>query len=165
MFVLHAEHVSLFICVLFLVVRTNEAAVLKTRWNPVVLKVTKERQQLAADGRETGDFHGRTKPQLFQQILGLIPGSPFTFNIEKWRSIVSCGLFHNLTANTVNTADGVYLNVSGYESSSIMLSPEITVTTSLENPEIVGGVRISVHEPYHSCTVWRANCMVCRVCW
>jgi hypothetical protein len=137
------QHLWLSISVLLVLIGSNEAAVLKTRWNPVVLTMVKG-HQLTANGREKGDHQGRTKPQLFQQIMGLVPGSPFTFNMDKWRSIVSSGLFHNLTANTVNTVDGVYLNVSGYETSSIMLSPEITVTTSLENPEIVGGVCIPV---------------------
>jgi hypothetical protein len=130
-----------YVAILLLLVRPGISAVLKTRWTPVVLNVIKERQQ-AANSREKGDTQGRSKPLLFQQILGLTPGRPFTFNIDKWRALVSSGLFHNLTANTVNTPDGVYLNVTGYESSSIMISPEITVTTSLENPEIVGGVCI-----------------------
>lgn len=110
------------------------AVTITTRLNPVVLHIDKK----GAGGRQ----QGRTKPEMIQRIMGLIPGTQFCFDLEKWRSIVSSGLFHNLTVQTVATSTGAYVNVSGTEAPSLSIAPEISVTASLESPEVQGGVRV-----------------------
>ena len=111
------------------------SSVAHVRRNPIVLNVVK-----MASNSTSRSHQGRTKPQLFQQVLNLKPGKVFSFDLDKWRSIVKSGLFQNLTVNVLSNERGAYLNISGYERPSISLSPEITVTASVDNPQIIGGV-------------------------
>jgi hypothetical protein len=83
----------------------------------------------------------RTKGLFFEDALGLERGKPFAFNIDSWRAIQRSGLFRNLTATAHATDDGqVTLYVSGEEMPSIRFSPEVSVATSVVNPEVAGGV-------------------------
>lgn len=85
---------------------------------------------------------GRTKPLFFERVLGLHAKTPFQFDIDKWHELVKCGLFRNLTARTSMAPDGgVVLHVTGDELPSSSLAPEVSVIASLDNPEVVGGVR------------------------
>ena len=86
----------------------------------------------------------RTSPLLFKQSLGLIPGQPFVFNLDKWRRLQSCGLFKDLTAKgrTDPKSGDVYLEVSGKELPSLKITPEIAVGASLESPEATGGISL-----------------------
>lgn len=110
-----------------------------TRWNPVVMHVVKKNH--IGPSNCSGIVPGRTKPLLIQQIMGLSPGAPFIFNIDKWRSIVTSGLFHNLSVQTIDSGLGAFLNISGYEAPSVTLAPEVTISASMDNPEVLGGVR------------------------
>lgn len=126
------------VCVL-LVAPAVVGSRLQTRWNPVVVNVLKRTNAHASN--TSVDIPGRTSPVLFQQIMGLQPGAPFHFNLEKWRALVTSGLFHNVSVQTCDSKLGAYLNITGYEAPSVTLSPEVTVTASLNSPEIHGGVR------------------------
>lgn len=85
----------------------------------------------------------RSKPLLFQQVLGLTPGTDFDFNVEKWRALQSCGLFQNLTARTIVKDDGIALLIEGTEGPSLKFAPEISVGGSVTDPQVSGGVSIS----------------------
>lgn len=125
-------------CVLLLA-QTVLCSRLQTRWNPVVVNVLK---RTSTHGSNTSvDIPGRTSPVLIQQIMDLKPGAPFHFNWEKWRAIVTSGLFHNVSVQTCDSKLGAYLNITGYEAPSVTISPEVTVKASLESPEVHGGVR------------------------
>jgi hypothetical protein len=112
---------------------------LQTRCNPVVLNVGKKTKN--DQSKANTDLPGRTSPVLIQQLMGLQPGTPFEFNIQKWRAISTSGLFHNITVQAVESKLGAYLNITGYEAPSIAVAPEITVSASLDSPEVHGGVR------------------------
>lgn len=84
---------------------------------------------------------GRTKEVFFREVLGLQPGKPFLFSIDRWRLLQSCGLFYNLTATSTTTPDNkVQLVIAGFEKPSISFSPEVTLLASIESPQIMGGV-------------------------
>jgi hypothetical protein len=84
---------------------------------------------------------GRTKEVFFREVLGLEPGKPFLFSIDRWRLLQSCGLFYNLTASSTTTPDDkVQLVIAGFEKPSISFSPEVTLLASIESPQIMGGV-------------------------
>ena len=117
-------------------------ATMITRKYPVVLKVFKLTNGTTA-------VPGRTKPLFIQETLNLSQGKIFKFDIDKWKDVISSGLFQNLTVNSVHTEEGVYLNITGFETPSLSLSPEATFTASLDNPEILGGVSIFI---YYSCS-------------
>jgi hypothetical protein len=86
----------------------------------------------------------RTKGLFFEEALGLQRGKPFMFNIDKWRAIQRCGLFRNLTATAHASDDGeITLTISGEELPSIRFSPEVSVATSITNPEVAGGLSFS----------------------
>eukprot|EP01040_Poterioochromonas_malhamensis_P013335 gene13335-14650_t len=82
----------------------------------------------------------RSKPLLFQQVLGLTPGTDFDFNVEKWRALQSCGLFQNLTARTIVKDDGIALLIEGTEGPSLKFAPEISVGGSVTDPQVSGGL-------------------------
>lgn len=92
--------------------------------------------------------NGRTNPSFFLSVLGIHPGQPFEFNLQKWKAIQHSGLFYNLTALSKLTPHGVVLNISGYELPSISFSPEATLVASIDNPEIIGGVSILYYIAY-----------------
>lgn len=104
---------------------------IRTHSQPVVLNMKKYNNELCS-----------TKPQFFQQVLGLQSGSPFKLNFDKWRSLKQSKLFSNLTASMANAPDGsVYLNISGVEQPSMHFAPEVGMSgVQLDNPEIFGGV-------------------------
>lgn len=120
-----------------------------TSRRPIVLKL--QRIPLQSSSNETHDTANpepaRTKGLLFQQVLGVVPGKPFQFNYPKWKSLQRSGLFSNLTAKSVVHEDGIALEISGTEMSTIYIAPEATVQASLEHPSVSGGVRI-VNLPY-----------------
>lgn len=90
----------------------------------------------------------RSKPLFFQQTLGIREGQPFIFDIAKWQDLQRCGLFRNLTAKATTNENGeVILKICGEELSSITFSPEIEATTSIERPEVSGGVSFIVAIP------------------
>lgn len=82
----------------------------------------------------------RSRTALFQHVLGLVPGEEFDFHLPKWKALQRCGLFFNLTARTVVVDHQVQLNISGIELPSITFAPELTLTPSLRDPELSGGV-------------------------
>lgn len=86
----------------------------------------------------------RTKPKLFENVLGLFPGTPFEFRIDRWRALQSCGLFGNLTARSFSDENGVALLITGVERPSITFQPEASVGLSLTNPDINGGVSLTL---------------------
>lgn len=95
----------------------------------------------------------RSKPLLFQQVLGLTPGTDFDFNVEKWRALQSCGLFQNLTARTIVQEDGIALFIEGTEGPSLKFAPEISVGGSVTDPQVSGGVSLIVYCNLLKCTV------------
>jgi hypothetical protein len=84
----------------------------------------------------------RTSPLFFQRLLGIIPGQKWDFDVEKIKAIEKSGLFKNLTIAIRNSESGIQLNISGCELPSIAVSPELSFATSIEKPDITGGVRV-----------------------
>lgn len=86
----------------------------------------------------------RTSPHLFRRTLELPTDSdiPFKFDILKWRSLQSSGLFANLTAQLYMANESVALSISGVELPSIFVSPQLSFSPSLSNPEFTGGVSV-----------------------
>lgn len=82
-----------------------------------------------------------TRPDFFSNVLGLAPGQPFHFDLDKWRQIQRCGLFSNLTARVLEETGQVRLNITGIELPAITISPEVSVAASLERPEMSGGIK------------------------
>lgn len=82
----------------------------------------------------------RSVPLLFQQLLGIVPGEPFHFDLNRWRVIQNCGLFANLTARTVSRNGTVSLIISGDELPAITFAPEFSVGASITRPEVSGGM-------------------------
>jgi len=115
---------------LFVCAASLSTAVLVTSPHPIVSNIRKSNHQL-----------GTTKPVFFQQVLGLKPGKAFNFNIEKWKALVHSGLFSNLTARSYEHPDGVVLNITGVELPTTYFTPEASIVASLDNPEVLGGVR------------------------
>ena len=115
---------------LFLCAASLSGAVLITSPHPIISNVRKTNRQM-----------GATKPIFFQQVLGLKPGKAFNFNIEKWKALVHSGLFSNLTARSFEHPDGVVLNITGVELPTTYFTPEASIVASLDNPEVLGGVR------------------------
>jgi hypothetical protein len=96
-------------------------------------------QQKSSNSNRLND--GRSKSQLFQNILGLQPGQEFSFDFAKWRALQVSGLFENLTANTALDSSGnIFINVSGVETPSRTITPELTVIASRGIPQVLGGV-------------------------
>ena len=84
---------------------------------------------------------GRTRSLFFERALGLVPGKPFVFSIDRWLEIQRCGLFRNLTAKTItDNYDNVALQINGIENPSLSISPELGLSLSFVRPEISGGV-------------------------
>ena len=99
---------------------------------PIILNINK-----------AGKGEGTTKPLLFQRVLNIEPGCAFTFNMDKWKSLVKCGLFANLTAYSSLASDGgVVLNITGTELPTTYFTPEASIVASIESPEVLGGVRM-----------------------
>jgi hypothetical protein len=96
-------------------------------------------QQKSSNSNRLND--GRSKSHLFQNILGLQPGQEFSFDFAKWRALQVSGLFENLTANTALDSSGnIFINVSGVETPSRTITPELTVIASRGIPQVLGGV-------------------------
>lgn len=83
---------------------------------------------------------GRTRVKFFEKVLGIRPGAPFEFSLDKWRAIQHCHLFHNITGRTFESEDGVVVEISAFENPSISVKPELSVGLSSSNPDISGGV-------------------------
>jgi len=109
----------------------GSAIIYKTSGQPIVLNVKKSDERICT-----------SKPLLFQRVLGIEPGSAFTFNIDKWKALTKCGLYANLSAHSSLAPDGgVMLNISGTELPTSYFTPEASIVASLETPEVLGGVR------------------------
>ena len=66
---------------------------------------------------------------------------PFQIDLKKWRSLKSSHLFSNLSAKSVPDENGdLSLVITGIELPSRHFSPEVSLTASLTNPEVAGGV-------------------------
>lgn len=82
----------------------------------------------------------KTKQKFFTQLLDLRSGANFTLNINKWKAIQESGLFYNLTARVHESPDGIVMDIKGKELPSITFAPEVSLSPSLDRPEISGGV-------------------------
>lgn len=85
---------------------------------------------------------GRTRASFFERVLGIRPGEPFDFPLEKWRSIQQSHLFHNITGRTYQADDGIAMEITAIENPSITVKPELAVGLSPSNPDISGGLLI-----------------------
>lgn len=136
-------YVRVILCSLLL---TNYALALlrSTMKDPVQLSVFRRPKSVNDTMIDTSSWpRGRSKGLMFQRILGISPGKPFVFNLDKWQALQHCGLFSNLTARSIApTNDSVQLLVSGIERPSIVFAPELAVASTLTNPEVSGGVRL-----------------------
>lgn len=97
---------------------------------PVALDLTRAQLKNATTG-EYELFPGkrpRTRDSFFLGALGLEPGAPFELDYGKWREVVRCGMFRNLTAKivAVGAGDEVTLKISGMEMPSITFAPEVS---------------------------------------
>lgn len=90
--------------------------------------------------KASSDIQGRSKPQLFQRILGIIPGKPFSFDENRLKALGQYDLFQNLTINTHQTDKGTSLCISGTELPSRKFSRGVSFSGS----EIIGQVTIEV---------------------
>eukprot|EP01038_Epipyxis_sp_PR26KG_P010197 gene10197-13717_t len=85
----------------------------------------------------------RTRPSFFQKLLNIFPGEDFKYlSLTKWQAIQQCGLFSNLSLRVIDFKNNgtVGFLVTGNELPSIYFSPEISISASIENPDIAGGV-------------------------
>lgn len=114
------------------------ASYLRTAKHPIVLKLSPVNSLNTTSTKSLRSV--RTKELFFQETLGVLPGSNFTFNVDRWVSIQQSGLFKNLTARTLLGDDGVFLEISGQELPSITFTPEISVDGIQKGPELSGGV-------------------------
>jgi len=90
---------------------------------------------------EARDKEVRSKPVLFQNVLGIVPGTPFQFDLSKWRLLQACGLFSNLTAKTVSRDGELVMIVSGDELPAIQFAPEVALgAKTIEKPEVSGNL-------------------------
>jgi outer membrane protein assembly factor BamA len=60
--------------------------------------------------------------------------------MDKWAMLQRSGLFSNLTARVLHNNGEVKVYISGAELPSSRFSPELSVSTSVTNPELCGGV-------------------------
>ena len=118
---------------------------------PVIVNL----QRLLPGGENNGTIArpSRSRPLLFQQVLGLSPNGDFEFNVDKWRALQSSGLYINLTASTEMLDDGVALHIKGIERPSLKFAPEISVSGSLSEPKVTGGVSYRLSWSLSSLTV------------
>ena len=90
---------------------------------------------------EARDKEVRSKPELFQNVLGVVPGAPFQFDLSKWRLLQACGLFSNLIAKTVSRDGELVMIVSGDELPAIQFAPEVALgAKTIEKPEVSGNL-------------------------
>ena len=84
----------------------------------------------------------RSSPLLFQRALGLKPGQPFIFRLDKWKGLQASGLFRELTAKgkTDPKTGNIFVEIKGQELPSVRFTPEVSVGASIENPEASGGI-------------------------
>lgn len=110
---------------------------------PVALNL-KTYKQMLSENKNTTDLlkrdDVRTKPFLFQKVLGLKPGKIFEFPMDRWRALKESGLYYNLTVQTIIKNNEAYLNISGVERPCVTFAPELSVGSSLSNPNVAGGV-------------------------
>lgn len=135
-------------CVLMLFLFSISAAILKTSTMPIHLALNRvslgpNATQIVESSRSV-----RSKPKLFENVLGLFPGTPFEFRIDRWRALQYCGLFGNLSVRSISDNNGVALIISGVERPSITFQPEASVGLSLTNPDINGGVSLTLFSFY-----------------
>jgi hypothetical protein len=114
-------------------------APLKTSSRPVYLTLRRNPVN-ATLNPDDSDCTVRTRPSFFREVLNLVPGRAFEFDLLKWQQIKQSGLFSNLTARAAMTTDGAALFIEGDELPAITFSPEITLSASLEDPQVAGGV-------------------------
>lgn len=137
------------IVAVLLIVRLFDA-VLNTAKTPVILKLSRKSvTQSNITESVDSSLQPRSKPKLFEKVLGLEPGEPFNLQLEKWSMLQQSGLFRNLSAKSfLPSDDQIALEVSGIELPSIYLSPEVTLQPSIDEPEVSGGVS---SESIHIC--------------
>ncbi len=91
----------------------------------------------------TSAQRARTRPLLFEEYLSSISddfGNRFQFDLSKWQTLKSCGLFRNLQAKLLPMNDGNYtIRIDGEELPSIHFAPEVQVGASLDTPTMSGG--------------------------
>lgn len=85
---------------------------------------------------------GRIRAAFFENVLGIRPGQPFEFPLEKWRAIQQSHLFHNITGRTFQDRDGVAMEIVAFENPSLSIKPELSFGLSPSHPDISGGVNI-----------------------
>lgn len=128
-----------FIAFLVALLASSVTAVIPTSRVPFRVHLTR----LDGHGRNvTAVKPPRTQSQFFEDVLGIAPGAPFDFNVDKWRMLTHSRLFSNLSARAIMVDDGVALEIHGVEYPSQAFQPEVTMgLPSLDQPEISGGVR------------------------
>lgn len=87
----------------------------------------------------------RSKAALFSKALQLKPNTPFTIDLYNLQELQSSKLFTNLTIRPLINGNRVMLEVLGSERPSIHISPEVTVSASLDRPEVSGGIIYEDH--------------------
>lgn len=108
---------------------SSTAAMRLSPRRPVSLELTRAQLKNAT----TGEYEllpgkrPRTRDAFFLDALGLEPGAPFELDYDKWREVVRCGMFRNLTAKVepAGAGDEVTLRISGMEMPSITFAPEV----------------------------------------
>lgn len=125
--------------VLLVWLSSSVSAVIPTSRVPFRIHLTR----LDGHGRNvTAAKPPRTQSRFFEDVLGIAPGVPFDFSVDKWRMLTHSRLFSNLSARAVMVDDGVALEIHGVEYPSQAFQPEITMgLPSFDQPEISGGVR------------------------
>jgi hypothetical protein len=113
---------------------------LRVAQRPIIVKLTPYIPRNSTEISDVAITKAKTKPELFQRVLGLRSGENFTMNFDRWIELQSCGLFANLTAKSFVVDEELYLEVYGRELSSVSFTPEISLEGIKERPQMTGGV-------------------------
>lgn len=130
----------------FLFAKIISASIYRTAKYPIILKL--QRNINRNSSAPIYDSNIKTKPELFQEALGLIPNSTFCLNYDSWLELKSSGLFHNLTAKSFMRNNEIYLEISGIELPSTEFTPEVSVQDVSKTPDFSGGVITALQRLY-----------------
>jgi hypothetical protein len=98
--------------------------------------------RISAKTSQPVDSNSRTRPEFFENALGLYPGHMFGIDRQRWNRIQSSKLFSNLTADAVVQDDTTMrVFVSGNELPSRILTPEVSARMEGTTPVVDGTIR------------------------
>jgi hypothetical protein len=98
-------------------------------------------RRISARTQRATDDDIRTRPEFFENALGIYDRDHVTVNPERWQRVKSSGLFSNLTAKCVVQPDlSVKMFVAGSELPSRVVTPEISARMEGSTPVVDGTV-------------------------